>query len=178
MSTKVITGKVRFSFVEVWEPKAMNEGEEKKYSIQLIIPKSDTKTIDAINKAIEAAKEQGRGSKFNGKVPGNLYTPLRDGDLERPDSELYEDSYFINARSNKQPGIVDKDVNPILDRDEVYSGCFGRASISFYPYSAKSRGIACWLNNIQKLEDGPNLGGASTPDEDFGSFNDSEDDLM
>lgn len=131
--TKVITGvNTRWSYANVWDPKSINGGAPK-YSVSLIIPKSDTATVNKIKAAIQAAYEEGEGKlKGSGKtVPALsvLKTPLRDGDLERPDDEAYANSYFVNANSATAPGIVDADRQPILDRSEVYSGVYGRASI-------------------------------------------------
>lgn len=178
-STKVITGKVRFSYANVFEPTAMQDGQTPKYNVSIIISKSDTKTVEAIKKAIEAAKEAGKSkiADKNNKIPVNLKTPLRDGDEERPDDPAYENSYFINANSERKPGIVDRDLNPIMSRDDFYSGCYGRASINFYAFNVNSKGIACGLNNLQKLEDGERLAGGSSAEEDFGGDN-AVDDLM
>lgn len=178
-SIKVITGKVRFSYANVFEPTAMQDGQTPKYNVSIIISKSDTKTVEAIKKAIEAAKEAGKSkiADKNGKIPVNLKTPLRDGDEERPDDPAYENSYFINANSERKPGIVDRDLNPIMSRDDFYSGCYGRASINFYAFNVNSKGIACGLNNLQKLEDGERLAGGSSAEEDFGGDN-AVDDLM
>lgn len=178
-STKVITGKVRFSYANVFEPTAMQDGQTPKYNVSIIISKSDTKTVEAIKKAIEAAKEAGKSkiADKNGKIPVNLKTPLRDGDEERPDDPAYENSYFINANSERKPGIVDRDLNPIMSRDDFYSGCYGRASINFYAFNVNSKGIACGLNNLQKLEDGERLAAGSSAEEDFGGDN-AVDDLM
>lgn len=178
-STKVITGKVRFSYANVFEPTAMQDGQTPKYNVSIIISKSDTKTVEAIKKAIEAAKEAGKSkiADKNGKIPANLKTPLRDGDEERPDDPAYENSYFINANSERKPGIVDRDLNPIMSRDDFYSGCYGRASINFYAFNVNSKGIACGLNNLQKLEDGERLAGGSSAEEDFGGDN-AVDNLM
>lgn len=178
-STKVITGKVRFSYANVFEPTAMQDGQTPKYNVSIIISKSDTKTVEAIKKAIEAAKEAGKSkiADKNGKIPVNLKTPLRDGDEERPDDLTYKNSYFINANSERKPGIVDRDLNPIMSRDDFYSGCYGRASINFYAFNVNSKGIACGLNNLQKLEDGERLAGGSSAEEDFGGDN-AVDDLM
>lgn len=179
-STKVVTGKVRFCYVNVFEPTAMNEGDTPKYNICVLIPKSDTATIDKIKKAIKAAKEAGKVklADKNGRIPANLKLPLRDGDEERPDDPAFEDHYFINANSMRQPSIVDRSLNPIMSRDEFYSGCYGRASISFYAFNVSSKGIAAGLNNLQKLEDGEMLAGGSTAEEDFGSENEWNDDMM
>ena len=170
--TKVITGvNTRWSYVNAWEAKSINGGAPK-FSVSLIIPKSDTKTIEKIRAAIQAAYEEGQGKlKGNGKsVPALsvLKTPLRDGDAERPDDEAYADAYFINANSATAPGIVDADRNPILDRSEVYSGVYGRASINFYAFNSNgNKGIACGLNNLQKIKDGEPLGGKSRAEDDF-----------
>lgn len=179
-STKVVTGKVRFCYVNVFEPTAMNEGDTPKYNICVLIPKSDTATIDKIEKAIEAAKEAGKAklADKNGRIPANLKLPLRDGDEERPDDPAFEDHYFINANSMRQPSIVDRSLNPIMSRDEFYSGCYGRASINFYAFNVSSKGIAAGLNNLQKLEDGEMLAGGSTAEEDFGGDNPVQDDDM
>lgn len=165
--TKVVTGVVRLSYANVWEPKSINGGTEK-YSVSLIIPKSDKKTLDAINTAVDAAIEEGK-SKFGGKVPnkGALKLPLRDGDIDR-DDEAYRDSWFVNANSSTAPQIVDKGVNPILDRSEVYSGVYARVSINFYAFNSNgNRGVACGLGNIQKIRDGEPLGGRNNASEDF-----------
>lgn len=180
-STKVVTGKVRFCYVNVFEPTAMNEGDTPKYNICVLIPKSDTATIDKINKAIEAAKEAGKAklADKNGRIPANLKLPLRDGDEERPDDPAFGGHYFINANSMmRQPSIVDRSLNPIMSRDEFYSGCYGRASINFYAFNVSSKGIAAGLNNLQKLEDGEMLAGGSTAEEDFGGDNAVQDDDM
>lgn len=176
-STKVITGKVRFSYAHVFEPSAIEEGQEKKYSVSLIIPKDDKKTLSKIEAAIQAALEEGK-AKFGGKVPKAYKNPLRDGDEERPDDENYEGCMFVNANSSRKPGLVDENLDPILDKDDFYSGCYGRASINFYAFNVSgNKGIAAGLNNLQKLEDGIRLsGGGASAEEDFGG--DSDDDLM
>jgi hypothetical protein len=170
----------RWSYVNAWEPKSINGGAPK-YSVSLIIPKSDTKTIEKIQAAIQAAYEEGQSKlKGNGKsVPALtvLKTPLRDGDAERPDDAAYADSYFVNANSGTAPGIVDADRQPILDRSEVYSGVYGRASINFYAFNSNgNKGIACGLNNLQKIRDGEPLGGKSRAEDDFAT--DDEDDFL
>ena len=167
-STKVVTGKVRFSYLHVFEPEAVGDSEEKKYSVSLIIPKSDTETVNKIKAAIKQAGENGKASKFGGKLPANLKSPLRDGDLEREDDPAYAGAYFINANSKNQPGLVDRALNKIIDTTELYSGCYGRASLTFFPYDAKgNKGIAAGLNNLQKLADGESLGGKSRAEDDF-----------
>ena len=176
---KVITGPdTRWSFANVWEPKSINGGTPK-YSVSLIVPKSDVKTLAKIKAAIEAAYHEGEAKlKGNGKTVPPLIaikTPLRDGDIERPDDPAYANAYFINANATTAPGIVDVDRNPILSRSEVYSGVYGRASISFYAFNSNgNKGIACGLNNIQKLRDGEPLGGKSRAEDDFATDDDED----
>ncbi|HEY9574708.1 MAG TPA: DUF2815 family protein [Lachnospiraceae bacterium] len=173
--TKLITGKdTRLSYFNGWEPKSINGGPEK-YSVSLLIPKDDKETITAIEKAIDAAIEEGIG-KFGGKKPNKaaIKLPLRDGDIER-DDEAYKGHYFINANSVTAPQIVDKAVKPILDRSEVYSGCYARVSISFYAFNSNgNKGIACGLGNIQKIRDGEPLSGRSNASDDFTSLEDDD----
>jgi hypothetical protein len=180
MSTKIIVGSkknpVRFSYAHVFEPTSINEGDDKKYSVSIIVSKDDKATIKKIKDAIEAAKEEGKG-KFGGKIPKKLKQPLRDGDEDREDDSAYENSLFVNANSARKPQIVDAELEEIMSQDEFYSGCYGRASITFYAYDAAgSKGIACGLNNLQKLDDGERLGGSvASAEEDFGDDDDDND---
>ena len=179
MATKVITGvNTRWSYTNVWEPKAM-EGGKPKFSVSLIIPKSDTVTVGKIKAAIEEAYRDGQSKlKGNAKsVPAlsTLRTPLRDGDIDRPDDPAYANAYFVNANSTSAPGVVDANRNEILDKSEVYSGCYGRASISFYAFNANgNKGIACGLNNLQKIKDGEPLGGRASAESDFATEEDED----
>lgn len=173
---KVITGLVRFSYAKVFKAESVGESDEPKYSVSLIIPKSDKATLAKIKTAIEAARNAGKTSKFGGKIPSNLKLPLRDGDEERPDDAAYANSYFVNASCLTKPGVVDKDCNPILDQAEFYSGCYGRASITFYPFNANgNKGIAAGLNNVQKIKDSESLGGRQSAEADFCDDFDDED---
>ena len=166
--TKITTGKVRFSYLHVWEPSAIEGTTEAKYSASLIIPKSDTATIEKVKTAINNAVLNGIAGKFAGKKPATLKLPLRDGDLDRPDDEAYANSYFINASCKTRPGVVDINRNPILDQDAVYSGCYGVASITFYPFNTNgNKGIACGLNHLMKVSEGEPLGGRSSAESDF-----------
>ena len=179
--TKVITGKrTVMSYLNVNEPKTPLGGGTPKYSVSLIIPKSDTVTVAKIRAAIQAAYDEGQSKlKGNSKfVPAleDLKTPLRDGDKERKGDEAYADAYFVNANSTTKPGVVDADRNPIFDSSELYSGIIGRASINFYAFNSNgNRGIACGLNNIQKLSDGTPLGGHSRAEDDFADLDDEDD---
>lgn len=177
--TKVITGpSTRWSYANVWQAKSINGGAPK-YSVSLIIPKSDTVTVGKVKAAIQAAYEEGQGKlKGNGRsVPllAAIKNPLRDGDLERPDDPAYANAYFINANATSAPGIVDANRQPILERSEVYSGVYGRASISFYAFNSNgNKGIACGLNNLQKIRDGEPLGSKASAEDDFATEEDED----
>ena len=181
MSTKVVTGKVRFSYVNIFRSRSFSDGQDAKYSICLLIPKGDKATVKKLRAAIDEAIKDGISSKWGGKKPKNLHLPLRDGDEERAEeAPEYAGMMFLNANSNTKPGIVDKDLNEILDPDEVYSGCWGRASINFYPFNTNgNKGVGAGLNNIQKLKDDERLGSArASAESDFGDdFEDEEDDF-
>ena len=169
-NNRVVTGVVRLSYANVWEPKSINGGDPK-YSCSIIIPKTDTETVNAINAAIDCAIKEG-----SGKVPpkGALKLPLRDGDTER-DDDNYAGCYFINANSKTAPQIVDKSVRPILDRSEVYSGVYANVSLSFYAFNTNgNRGIACGLGNIQKIRDGEPLGGRTNASAEFETLADDD----
>ena len=175
-ATKVITGKVRLSYVHVFEPRPDDDGNEK-YSCSVLIPKSDKESLRKIKAAVDAAIEQGKTSKWGGKVPANLKKPLRDGDEERPDDEAYAGHYFLNATSKTKPGIAKPigkgpdgrvKFQEITDSTEVYSGCYAKVSLNFYPFDAKgNKGVAAGLNNIVKVQDGEFLGGRASVQEDF-----------
>ena len=168
---KVITGVCRLSYANIWQAKSINGGAPK-YSASVLIPKGDTKTVAKVKAAIQAAYEEGEGKlKGNGKTApslASLKTPLRDGDTERPDDEAYAGHWFINANSNTAPGVVDANREPIYDTGEIYSGVYARVSLSFYAFNSNgNRGIACALQNIQKVRDGEALGGKSKAEDDF-----------
>lgn len=139
-----------------------------------------TESLTWFDEEMEDCTDQYCTYVMNGKsVPALsvIKTPLRDGDMERPDDPAYANAYFVNANATSAPGIVDADRNPILTRSEVYSGVYGRASISFYAFNSSSnKGIACGLNNLQKILDGEPLGGKASAESDFAS--DEDDDFL
>jgi len=182
--TKVVTGLARLSYANIWQAKSINGGAPK-FSTSVLIPKSDTVTVTKIKAAIQAAYEEGQGKlRGSGKtVPplSALKTPLRDGDVERPDDEAYRGCWFVNANSNNAPGVVDVHCQPIFDTSEIYSGVYARVSLSFYAFNSNgNKGIACGLQNIQKIKDGESLGGKAKAEDDFndGYQSDADDDFL
>ena len=167
--THVITGKCRLSYAHIWEPSRMSEDDPLKYSACIIIPKKDAATLAKIETATQTAIQDGIKAKWKGKRPANLKLPLRDGDEERPDDPAFQDSYFLNANAKRKPTIVDLARNHISDEDheKVYSGCYCRFAIDFYPFNGKQNGVAVGLSNVQLVRDGEPLGGGSRAEDDF-----------
>jgi hypothetical protein len=176
MST-ITTGKVRFSFVNVFTPRAAQEGDEPKYSLTILIPKSDFATIQAIQQAMEATIQEGISTTFGGSRPPVLNMPLYDGDGVRPSSgepfgEECRGHMVMTASSMQQPSVVDINVQPVLNPAELYSGCYGRVSLRFFTYNKKGKkGVGCGLGNVQKLADGEPLTSRTSAADDFGGNN-------
>lgn len=171
--SNLVTGKVRFSYASVFEPRAVNGGEEK-YSITLLIPKTDTNTYQRIIAEINKTLQENVADTFKGVMPANPNLPIYDGDGLRPGGEPFgpecKGCWVMSAKSNSAPEVVDANCQPILSKNEFYSGCYGRASIRFYAYNQNgNKGIGCGLGNVQKLEDGQPLDGRTTAAEDFGT---------
>lgn len=172
--TKIVTPGVKLSYVHLNEAHAVTEGQDKKYSVSIIIPKSDKETLKAIKEAIDEAKEAAK-AKFGGKIPSGLKVPVRDGDEDRPEDDVYANSYFINASSKSKPQVVDLEGKKV-DEDEIYSGMIARVSINFYGFAVSgNKGVAAGLGNVQKVDDGERLGGGASAAEDFDIEKDDED---
>lgn len=175
--TKVVFGPCRLSYTHVFN-KYVPDGEtDGKYMTNVLIPKSEKETIKAIQQAIDAAKKSGIVSMWGGKEPKKLEMPLRDGDEKEDGNEVYEDHFFVNAKSKTRPGVIDKHKSPIVDEDEIYSGVYAIVSVSFYAYDVNgNKGVACGLNNIMKFKDGERLGGRASADSDFADLDMEDDD--
>lgn len=165
--TKVVTGEVRLSYANLWEPTAMEENQKKKYSAAILIPKSDTKTVDKVKAAIEAASILGKEKFGKSWVPAKLKPCLRDGDLERPEDDAYAGHYFLSAKSATQPTMIDRAGNKIIEQEQMYSGVYAFVSLNFFPYNNVSVGVGVGLNNIMKSKDGDPFSGRTTAEEDF-----------
>lgn len=174
-TTKMNIGEVRFSYCHLFTPEAVSDGADKKYSVSVIIPKTNTQLIAGIKQCINAAYQQGLASRWKGRKPAVWKNPLRDGDTERPDDESYANSYFINVTSRTKPGIVKRmtvggvtKLVEVTNEEDVYSGCYGYVSVNFFPFAnAGNNGVACGLNNVLKTRDGEFLGGRSSAQADF-----------
>lgn len=183
MATKITTGKVRFSYVTLAQPKASEEGAEPKYSLVLLIPKSDTLTVQKIKKAIAEAAKAFRDRHGDASLPANPMSPLHDGDGQKPNGGDYGEEckgcWVMNASSKIKPMMRDSFNEELLDVNEIYSGCYGRAVINFYGYNNRRKGIGCGLLGVQKLHDGDPLGGTMATADDFNDgFQDADDDLL
>ena len=177
-TTKVVTGRVRLSYAHLFEPFSNTANQEAKYSTAILIPKSDKATIKKLRAAQQAALEAGKDSKFGGRIPTTWTDTIHDGDEEADldKNPEYAGHLYMSVSSKTKPGIVDQDVNPIMDSTAVYSGCYARVSINAFPYSQQgNKGVSFGLNHCQKLADGEFLGGRSNAEDDFDSVGDAED---
>lgn len=165
-TSKVVTGKVRLSYVNVFET-----NDKGKYSLCILIPKTDKVTLEKVKNAIEFVKTDPKSSqKWGGKWLASFNNPLRDGDTDRDldKNPEYKGCYFVNCNSGQKPDVVDAALDKIMDKSELYSGCYGRVSINMYAYHVDgNKGIAAGLNNVQKLEDGDSLSGRARAEDDF-----------
>lgn len=182
-ATQITTGRVRLSYCNLFTPRASQEGGALKYSVTLIIPKKDTKTLKKIEAAIDAAKATYLSKHSGKKLPSNLKSTLHDGDGERPNGGEFgpecKDSWVITCSSNNKPVVVGPDKSPITEPSEVYSGCYGRAILNFYVYdTAGNKGVSAGLNGIMKLSDGEPLMGGIVTDEDWDDDFDDDDDML
>lgn len=169
---KVVTKKpVRLTFTFLPD-------EEGVFRTSALIPKRDKVLVKQIEDAIDEAKEYGKSAKWGGKIPHKLKIAFQDGDdtdLERyPENEGH---MLLNARSKKKVGLVDINRQPILDGEELYSGCWAYISVTSFAYDNESKGVSFFLNNIMKARDDERFGGGgSSPDEDFAEVEADDDD--
>lgn len=172
--THVVTGKVRLSYAHLFQPYAANQGQEPKYSTTILVPKADADTRARIDAAIAAAKTAG-ASKWGGTIPPVLAVCVHDGDGARPSDgmpfgEECRGHWVFTASSKQPPKVVDLQLNPILDQNDVYSGCYARVSVDFFAYNSNGKkGVGCGLQNVQKLADGAPLGNRTSAEDDFGA---------
>lgn len=168
-STKIVTGVVRGSYVSIFSPRARNEGEEAKYSITLLIPKTDTLTLGKIKSAQEAAI----ALKWPTKKPPKIETTIHDGDTVRPSTgEPFGDEckgmMVMSASSKFKPQVVDRDRNEVIDPTLALSGDYYKISLNFFAYDRQGkRGVSAGLGNVLVWEKGQPLGGTSRASDDF-----------
>lgn len=165
--TKVILTNVRFSFPYVFAPHAFKAGDDEKYRLVILIDKDDDANLDKIEDAIDAAAKASKeplGKKWD--------SPLHDGDEDKPEDEVFADTFYLNSNSNTKPAVVDENLDPILDKEDFYAGCVGNVSVTFKAYNTKGgKGVGCYLNNVQKTDDGERIGARkATAEEDFGAI--------
>ena len=174
--TAVRLGEVRFSYCNVFTPRRNPDGTQGKYSVCVIIPKSNTEAVKLFSQAYENARALGKVSKWGGKIPAKVTLPLHDGDEERPDDPAFENCWYFNCSSNNAPGVRVRDelgqVVEALDDSDFYSGCYGAVTINMFPYANNGNsGVGIGLNNLIKLRDGERLSGGRSADADFSDLN-------
>lgn len=177
--TRVVTGVVRLSFSNLFEPRKNDDGTPGRYDCCLLIDSSDTETINCINKAVEAAKAKGLRERWGNKLPKNLQLPLHDGEEKEDDqySEQFRGKMYINPKAKSRPGIVDRHGARIIDPEELYSGCYVVAALSFFPYDNNgNKGVGVGIDNVMKIKDGDSLAGKPSAESDFEGMTDYDDD--
>ena len=170
----VTTGEVRLSYVNLFTPRAAQQGQEPKFSVTVLLPKSDAATKQRIDAAMQAAYEKGVQGTWSGARPP-LKSVIHDGDGVRPSGDPFGPEckgHWVFTASSKQPQqVVDLQLNPIIDQTRVYSGVYGRVNINFYPYSnSGNRGVAAGLGPVQITRDGEPLGGGVSAEQAFGGM--------
>lgn len=155
----------RFMFTYLLQPDIKKDG-KKQWRVTLVIPKEEEEVIDAINEKIQDTFDYGVEKGKFGDTPPKIKKyrkgwPLRDGDdQEGAEIEGYFGCYYITPNNDRAPQIVNVDGFDIDDDEEVYSGVYGRCSVSFACYNNDgNRGVGVYLNNVQVIEDGERLGG-------------------
>lgn len=171
MNSNEIIIPCRLSYANIWEARQSMEGDKMQYSCCLLIPKTDTATIQRIQKLMAKIESEAVASKWGGKKPASYAHPLlRDGDTDptKGGDSNYAGCYFLNAKANADhpPKILDARCNPVMDRDEVYSGCYANVKVSIYAYNNPKggKGISAGLVAVQKRKDGARLGGDTGTD--------------
>lgn len=180
-ATRVVTCPVRLSYVHLFEPYSSDPDDKPRYSCVILIPKNTPEgraTIRQIKAGFAAAAEAGKNSKFDGRIPHNLATTMYDGDedadLER--NPEYAGHMYMSLNSKTAPGIVDRNVQPILDSTEIYSGVWARVDMNAFPYNnGKKKGVSFGLNHVQKIRDDDYLGGRSRAEDVFEAYEDDSD---
>lgn len=171
--TKVLTGEVRLSYANLTTPRAAQQGGEAKYSVTLLIPKTDTATYQNILSSIEVAAQDAQSKLWNGVRPPVLPTPLHDGDGVRESGVPYGDEckgcWVMTASSKNKPQVVHQsDVNTELAPQDIYSGMYARVTVNFFGYASNGkRGVGCGLGNVMKTRDGEPLAGGASASSDF-----------
>jgi hypothetical protein len=176
MATKVVTGVCRLSFPHLFTPRAVQEGQEAKFSGTILCPKTDKKTYDACVNAVKVETSVGWPT---GKVPPGFKQPIKDGDgmLDKNGQQRPETvgMWVINASSKTKPGLVDASLQDVVDKGLIHAGCFCRFQIAFAHYNlATSKGVGAYLNNVQFVKDGPDLGGREDAKDAFDTYSDAE----
>ena len=172
-ATKVLTGEVRLSYANLNEPRAQSPGATPKYSVSLLIPKTDTATVENIRASIEAAAAEAQGKKWNGYRPPNIYSILHDGDGTKENGKPYGDEckghWVLNASSHQKPEVVHvSDIKTQLLPNDIYGGMYARVTINFFGYAAPQKiGVGCGLGNVMKTRDGEPLAGNASAASDF-----------
>ena len=173
MENKIII-QTKTAYLHCFEPFSFaKDGSGGKYMCTSINSKDDQQTKAKVDKAIQAAIEKGKNELWNGRIPPNLYSPVKDGDEREDKDKIFENSFYIVAKTKLAQDIVDQKVHPIFDKKKIYSGCICNVALTFLPYKAgPNNGITCMLGNIQLVRQAQALGGHTRAEDEFSVIED------
>ena len=171
---RVLTPECRLSYANLVTSKAPanNPNADPKYSVTLLIPKTDAIKAE-LDAARAAAADAAVNEKWGGTRPARLESVVHDGDGLRPNGEPFgpecKGCYVVTASSKNKPYVCGIDnTNCELAPTDIYSGMYARVSINFYGYnSAGKRGVGCGLRGVMKTRDGEPLSGAVVTASEF-----------
>lgn len=180
--TTITIGEIRFSYLNAFTPTVAKGATEPKYSTAILIPKTEKGIIEKIKQIQNSLKAEVAASN-GGKLPTGFKIPMKDGDAlnadgEREKDDNYKGMYYFNCSSKTKPTILDKNRQPILNSEEVYSGMWGYVNVNFYTFNNVSRGIGVGLNHIMKTRDDEPFASRVSADEAFKDLNFGDDDLL
>ena len=176
MANPITIENVRFSYCNLFQPKPPRNqpNADPKFSVTVLVPKSNTAAKALIDQAINQAIADGISNVWGGKQPAQLDICVHDGDGVRPsDGEPYGAEckgmwvFTAGCKAERPPFVVDGNVQPIIDPTQVYSGAWGNISVGFFPYNNTKKGIGCGLNGVQKVRDDTPLGSTVTAQDAF-----------
>lgn len=157
----LVTPEFRMSYPNLTKPRMNKLSKKLEYSVAALFKKGED--LSALKAAVLEACEEKWG-KDKTKWPQNLRTPFRDqADRAKPNEKgerVLPEGYvagaiYLNLKNERKPGVVDANVQPILDENEIYGGCYARASVQVYAYDfGGNTGVNFSLQNVQKTRDG------------------------
>lgn len=174
MSERIMIGEVRLSYVHLVEPSAPKDGGKPKYSVTMLIPKSNPALKAKIDQGIKDCYEEAVRNKYKGARPQMTHSLIYDGDGIRPSGVAFGPEcagyWVLTATSQNKPGVVHiSNIRQELEPQEIYSGMWAYVTINFYS-PRQGNPVACGLGNVCKTRDDEPLSGGASAAADFASI--------